>query len=191
MGPDAVTTWLRVTVVNDEGAAFGVPRLLIRRTGGTGTAGAVTWELCYGGLPIATGELGPDQQPVFTEVASFGPSMDGAALTITARSSNGEPCMVEATCVRPARPATRAEATARARWPGVRDQQEPPALRRQFLAGTADVSPGVPAGPGTGPGSRRCVCIYRSSVVLAAFRRRSLRAGPGAAPLSAVPGPSG
>ena len=39
----------RVTVVEDEGATFGVPRLLLRGAPRPVTPGIVTWALRYGG----------------------------------------------------------------------------------------------------------------------------------------------
>jgi hypothetical protein len=191
MDPGAVATWRRVTVVDDENAAFGVPRLLIRGAGGHGPARAVTWQLRYGGLPIAAGELGPDQEPALTEVASILPSMDGAGFTITARSADGELCPVEATCVRPTRPATRAEAAARAQWPDVRNQQEAPGFRRPFLAGTRDVFAGGSPGRGSDTGGQRCVYVYRGFSVLVEYRRRRVRGDAGAAPHQAGPDRSG
>jgi hypothetical protein len=189
MDPGAVATQ-RVTVVEDEDAAFTVPRLLIRSLGGPGPAG-VTWELRYGGLPIASGSLGSGQESSFTEVPSIGAAMDSAGLTITARDGAGETCPIEATCLRPTRPVTRAEATARARWPQLRDQREPPAFRRRFLAETRDVDPGASPGGGPDPGSRKRVCLYRHALVLLAFRRRLLRGDERPAPGPAGPGPAG
>lgn len=173
MDPGTVTTRRQVAVVDDENAAFGVPRLLLRDTGGPGTTGAVTWELCYGGLPIASGSLEGDQEALFTDVAGVQPSMDGAGLTITARREDGAPCEIEAICVRPMRPPTRAEAAARARWPGARNQHETPALRRPFVAEIREALP-VAAGPGIRPGARRRVHVYQHFSALLAYRRRSL-----------------
>lgn len=174
MDQGTVTARRRVTVVDDENATFEVPRLLLRETGGSGTAGAVTWELCYGGLPIATGSLESGREVLFTEVAAVQPSMDSAGFTITARSGDGEPAAIEATCVRPMRPPTRAEATARARWPDARNQRDVPQFRRALLAGTRDVVPAASPGPDAGPGRRR-VCVYQPFPVLLAFRRRLVR----------------
>ncbi len=188
MDHGAIATWRRVRVVDDENAAFGVPRLFIR---GTGSSGAVAWELRYGGLPIAAGDLGPEQEAAFVEVASIQPSMDGAGFTITARSGDGALCPVEATCVRPTRPATRAEATARARWPDVRNQEQAPPFRKPFLAGIRDVSGGVPSGGGSDPGGQRCVCVYHDVSVLLKYRRLRVRGEAGAAPRQAGPDHSG
>lgn len=113
MAPRPAATRHRLTVVEDENAGFGVPRLLLRPTASPGQRRAVTWELCYGGLPVATGSLDPGQDVLFTDVASVQPAMDGSGFTITARYEDGEPCAIEATCVRPVRPPTRAEAAAR------------------------------------------------------------------------------
>jgi hypothetical protein len=184
MDHGAVATRRRVTVVDDENAAFGAPRLFIRGTGGSA---AVAWELCYGGLPVAAGELSPDQEAAFVEVASIQPSMDGAGFTITARSGDGAPCPVEATCVRPARQATRAEATARARWPGAHNQEQAPPFRGPFLAGIRDVFAGVPSGGGSDPGGQRRVCVYHDFSVLLKYRRLRVRGDAGAAPRQAGP----
>jgi hypothetical protein len=184
--PGAIATRRRVTVVEDDNAEFSVPRLVIRAPGGPGLTGTVTWELSYGGLPIAAGSLGPAQEVSFAEVVSIQPSMDSAGLTITARHGDGEDCAIEATCVRPMRPPTRAEATARARWPGARNQRETPQFRRALLAGTRDIT--LPASPGadTDPRSRR-VCVYQPIPVLLEFRRRLVRGEPWAAQRQAAP----
>lgn len=165
----------RVTVVEDENAAFGVARLLLRRAGGPGKGGAVTWELCYGGVPVAAGSHGPDQDVVFTEIASIEPAMDSSGFTITARYADGDQCVIAAVCVRPARPPTRAEATARARWPGARHQQAAPGPGRLFLAGTRDISLPPPASPQGEPGRPRSVRVYQHFSVLLAHRRQIMR----------------
>jgi hypothetical protein len=186
--PDAIATRRRVTVVEDENAEFGVPRLVVRGTGSPGLTGPVTWELSYGGLPIATGALSSDQQARFIEAPSIEPSMDSAGLAIAARYGNGDDCAIEAVCVRPMRPPTRAEATARARWPHPRNQRERPLFRRPFLAGTRDIPR---PDSGTDPGSHWSVCVYQPVSVLLAARRRLQRGEPLAAPQRAGPGSSG
>jgi hypothetical protein len=174
VAPRPVATRHRVTVVEDENAGFGVPRLLLRGIASPGHGGVVTWELCYGGLLVAAGSLGYDQDVLFTDVASVQPSMDSSGLTLTARYQDGEPCPVEATCVRPVRPPTRAEAAARAQWPGTRNQQEAPALRGPLLAETRDVAVPRDAGRGNGRGGRWSICVYQHFSVLLARRRRVL-----------------
>jgi hypothetical protein len=175
VAPRPVATRHRVTVVEDENAGFGVPRLLLRGIASPGHGGVVTWELCYGGLPVATGSLDSGQDVLFTDVASVQPSMDSSGFTLTARYEDGEPCAIEATCVRPVRPPTRAEAAARARWPGTRNQLETPAPRRPFLAETVDIAQRRDAGPGNGRGGHRNICVYQHFSVLLAYRRRLLR----------------
>jgi hypothetical protein len=135
----------------------------------------VTWELRYGGLPVATGSLDSDQDVLFTDVAAVQPAMDSSGLTLTARYEHGEPCAIEATCVRPVQPPTRAEAAARAQWPGTRNQRETPMLRRPFLAETRDVSRRRDASTGSGRGGQRNICIYQHFSVLLAYRRRIVR----------------
>jgi hypothetical protein len=169
-----------VTVVEDENAAFSVPRLLLRGSASPGQEGAVTWELRYGGLTVATGSLDSDQDVLFTDVAEVQPAMDRSGFTLTARYENGEPCAIEATCVRPVQPPTRAEAAARAKWPGTRNQQETPMLRRPFLAETRDISQRRNTGPGNGRGGSRNICIYQHFSVLLAYRRRIMRDRAGA-----------
>jgi hypothetical protein len=164
----------RVTVVADEGAAFGTLRLLLRSAPGRVTPGIVTWELCYGGLPIASGSMSGDQELLFAEIGVVQPDMDSLGLTLIARHEDGQPAAIEATCVRPVPPPTRAEALARAKWAGARDQQEAPVPRRPFLAGAREVLPPVRAGRGGAPRRRR-VCIYQHFSVLLAERRRWLR----------------
>jgi hypothetical protein len=164
-----------VTVVEDENAASGSPRLLLRGTASPGRGGVVTWELCYGGLPVATGSLDSDQDVLFTDVPSVQPAMDSSGFTLTARYEDGEPCAIEATCVRPVRPPTRAEAAARARWPGTRNQVETPTLRRPLLAEIRDIAQRGDTGPGNGRGGSRNICVYQHFSVLLAFRRRLLR----------------
>ncbi|HEY2575731.1 MAG TPA: hypothetical protein VGI74_05435 [Streptosporangiaceae bacterium] len=161
--------------MEDENAALRKPRLLLRGARKPATAGAVTWELCYGGVPIATGALGSGEEVAFTDIDAIEPSMDNAGFSFIARMASGEVPAIEAICVRPARPLTRAERTARAKWAGLRDQPETPAAGRQFLAGTRDVTRTVPAGRGTGTRSR-CVCVYQHFAVLLAGRRRRVRA---------------
>jgi hypothetical protein len=190
MDPGTVAAWRRVTVVDDENATFGVPRLFVRGTGSPGSAPALTWELCYAGLPIAVGELGPDQAPTFTEIASVEPSMDGAGFSIVARFGDGVPCPVEAICVRPMRPTTRAEATARAEWPDVRDQEQAPPFRRPFLAGIRNVSVGG-SSRGSDPRGQRCVYVYYGFSVLLRYRRLRMRGEAGAAPRQAGPDRTG
>jgi hypothetical protein len=160
--PSLVRTPLKL--VEQEHAAPGVPRLQFQ-----GVARAVTWELCYGGLAIATGRLGPEQDGAFADVASIEPVMDGAGLTITARYEDGEPCAIEVTCVRSVRPTTRAEATARERWPGTRDQSDAPELAGRFIAQTREIE--APRS-----GQHRRVCIYQHVSVLLEHRRLHLRA---------------
>jgi hypothetical protein len=159
--PSLVRTTLKI--VEQEHAAPGVPRLQFK-----GVATAVTWELCYGGLAIATGRLAPEHDDAFADVASIEPVMDSSGLTITARYEDGEPCAIEVTCVRPVRPTTRAEATARARWPGMRDQSDAPELAGRFMAQTREID--VPSG------QHRRACIYQHVSVLLEDRRLRLRA---------------
>ncbi len=168
----------RVSVVEDEGAAFGVPRLLLRGAPGPPAPGIVIWELCYGGLPIASGSMSGDQELLFAEIGAMQPDMDSRGLTLIARHADGQPAAVEATCVRPVLPATRAEALARAKWAGARDQHEAPAPRRPFLAEALEALPPVRAGQGGAPRRRR-VCIYQHFSVLLAQRRRLRKGGPG------------
>lgn len=151
-------------VVEQEHAASGVPRLQFKAV-----ARAVTWELCYGGLAIATGRLAPEQGDVLADVASIEPAMDSSGLTITARTEDGEPCAIEVTCVRPVRPTTRAEATARARWPGTRDQPDAPELAERFMAQTREIEAPI-------SGQHRRACIYQHVSVLLEDRRLQLRA---------------
>ena len=134
----------------------------------------MTWELCYGGVPIATGSLGSGEEVAFTDIDAIEPSMDNAGFSFAARTAAGAAVAIEAICVRPARPLTRAESTARAKWAGLRDQQEVPAAGRQFLAATREVTRTVPAGSQTQTRSR-CVCIYQHFAVLLAHRRRRVR----------------
>jgi hypothetical protein len=175
VAPRPVATRHRVTVVEDENAGFGVARLLLRGTASPGHGGAVTWELCYGGLPVATGSLGSGQDVLFTDVASVQPAMDSSGFTLTARYADGEPCAIEATCVRPVRPPTRAEAAARARWSGTRNQVETPALRRPLLAEIREIARRGDAGRGNGRGGHRNICVYQHVSALLAYRRRLLR----------------
>jgi len=133
----------------------------------------VRWEFRYGGLPIATGELGHDTSTLAVQAPSVEPFMDSAGFTITARSEDGRPAAIEATCVRPARRPTRAEAAARAAWPGVRDQDEAPALRRHLVAETRDAYRFLTGEP-AGEVRRRSVCVYYHFSALLARRRRSL-----------------
>src|SRR5262245_44869765 len=151
-------------IVEQEHAAPGVPRLQFK-----GAARAVHWELCYGGLAIATGRLAPEHDDAFADVASIEPMMDSSGLTIMARYEDGEPCAIEVTCVRPVRPTTRAEATARARWPGTRYQSDAPDLARRFMAQTREIE--VPMS-----GQRRRACIYQHVSVLLEERQLHLRA---------------
>jgi hypothetical protein len=146
-----------------------MPQLRFHGAASAQTARAVIWELYYGGLPIATGRLASDQDVSFADVASLAPVMDSSGLTISVRYEDGEPCAIEVSCVRAVRPTTRAEATARMRWPGVRDQPDVPELRRRLLAETRDIhAPGA-------PGRLRCVCIYQPTSVLLEDRRLHLR----------------
>jgi hypothetical protein len=165
----------RVAVVEDEDAAFGVPRLLLRGSASPGREGPVTWELRYGGLPVATGSLDSDQDVSFTDVAAIQPAMDSSGFTLIARYGTGEACAIEATCVRPVQPPTRAEAAARAKWPGTRNQREAPMLRQPFLAETRDISQRRDAGSGNGRGGHRNICIYQHFSVLLAYRHRIAR----------------
>jgi hypothetical protein len=139
-----------------------------------GPAGTVRWEFRYGGLPIASGELSRDTGSLAVQAPSVQPFMDGAAFTISARDEDGRPVAVEATCVRPARPLTRAEAAARAAWPGVRDQDEAPAPRRHLVAETRDAHRFLSAGP-EGEVRHRSVCVYYHFSALLARRRQWLR----------------
>lgn len=140
----------------------------------------MSWELYYGGVPIATGSLGSGEEVAFTDIDAIEPSMDDAGFSFIARTATGEAAAIEAICVRPARPLTRAESTARAKWAGLRDQPEAPAAGRQFLAGTREITRTVPAGPQTGGRAAtqirsRCVCVYQHVAVLLAHRRRRVR----------------
>jgi hypothetical protein len=155
-------------IVEQEHAAPGVPRLQFKGVA-RGVARPVIWELWYGGLAIATGRLAPEQDDAFADVASIEPVMDSSGLTITARYEDGEPCAIEVTCVRPVRPTTRAEATARARWPGTRDQPDAPELARRFMARTREIE--APRS-----GQHRRACIYQDVSVLLEDRRLHLRA---------------
>jgi hypothetical protein len=159
-------------IVEQEHAAPGVPRLQfqgVARGVARGVVRAVTWELCYGGLAIATGRLAPEQDDAFADVASIEPGMDSAGLTLTTRYEDGEPCAIEVTCVRPVRPTTRAEATARARWPGTRDQPDAPELAGRLVAQTREIE--APRS-----GQHRRACIYQHVSVLLDDRRLHLRA---------------
>ncbi len=187
MGPQPAQARQRVTVVEDENAALRKPRLLLRGSGKRAalhspdahpaaphSPDVVTWQLCYGGVPIATGSLGSGEEVAFTDIDAIEPSMDSAGFSFVARTATGEAAAIEAICVRPPRPPTRAESTARAKWAGLRDQQEIPAAGRQFLAGTREVTRTVPAGSQTQTRSR-CVCVYQHVAVLLAHRRRRVR----------------
>ena len=165
---------MRVTVVEDGNGALRKPRLLLRGARDPASMGAVTWELRYGGVPIATGSLGSGEEVAFTDIDAIEPSMDSAGFSFTARTATGESAAIEAICVRPARMVTRAESTARAKWAGLRDQPEVPATGRQFLAGIRDVTRTVQAGSQTETRSRS-VCIYPYFAVLLAHRRRRVR----------------
>jgi hypothetical protein len=162
--PALVQTTLKI--VEQAHAAPGVPRLQFR-----GVARALTWELCYGGLAIATGRLAPEQADAFADVASIEPGMDSSGLTITARYEDGEPCAsaIDVTCVRPVRPTTRAEATARARWPGTRDQPDAPEIAGRFMVQTREIEAPM-------SGQHRRACIYQHVSVLLEDRRLHLRA---------------
>jgi hypothetical protein len=162
-------------VVADEDAAFGVPRLLLRRSSGPAEPGTVTWELRYGGHLVASGSMSGDQEVLSTEIGSIQPDVDSVGLTLTARYGGGRAAAVEATCVRPVPPATRAEAMARANWPGARDQPEVPELRRPLLAEAREIFPPVRAAGPDGTPRRRRVCIYQHVSVLLAQRRRRMR----------------
>jgi hypothetical protein len=134
----------------------------------------VTWELCYGGVPVATGSLGSDQEVSFTDIDAIEPSMDSSGFTFTAWHEDGRLSAIEAVCIRPGMPPTRAEATARAKWSGARNQQEAPSFRRFFLAGTEDAV--LPAFPDPHAGERqRSVCVYQHFSRLLTHRRRQLR----------------
>jgi hypothetical protein len=187
MDPEVLAARQRVRVVDDEKATFSVPRLLIRGAEGLELAGPLSWDLCYGGLPIAAGELGLDRDLAFIEVASIEPAMDSAGLSIAVRLGDGAPCLVEAICVRPMRPMTRAEATARAKWPDVRNQGKAPPFRRPFLAGIRKV--GAAGSPDGDPdqGDQRCVYLYCECSVLLEYRRRRMQGEAGAAPGQAGP----
>jgi len=174
MDPRPVVLPRRVTVVEEESAGSGISRLLLSVTRDGGPAGAVTWEFRYGGLPIATGELCQDASTVAVQAPSVEPFMDSAGFTITASDEEGRPAAIEATCVRPARPPTRAEAAARAAWPGVRDQDGAPPLRQHLVAETQDAYRFLSAGP-AGEARRRSVCVYYHFSALLARRRRWLR----------------
>lgn len=165
-GPALVRNAL--TIVEQEHAAPGVPRLQFKGVARAG-ARAVTWELCYGGLAIATGRLAAEHDDAFADVAAVEPAMDSSGLTITARYDDGEPCAIEVTCMRPVRPTTRAEATARARWPGTRDQSDAPELAGRFMAQIREIE--VPSS-----GRHRRACIYQHVSVLLEHRRLHLRA---------------
>jgi hypothetical protein len=161
-------------VVEEESAGPGISRLLLSLARDGGPAGTVRWEFCYGGLPIATGELSQNTGTLAVQAPSVQPFMDSAGFTITARDENGRPAAIEATCVRLARPPTRAEAVARAAWPGVRDQDGAPAPRRHLVAETCDAHRFLSAGP-EGESRHRSVCVYYHFSALLARRRRSLR----------------
>ena len=167
----------RVTVVEEESAGPGISRLLLSLARGGGPAGTVRWEFRYGGLPIATGQLSRDTGSLAVQAPSVQPFMDSAGFTITARDEDGRPVAIEAACVRPARPPTRAEAAARAAWPGLRDQDEAPELRQHLVAETRDAHCFLPAGP-EGEARHRSVCVYYHFSALLARRRRSLRKPP-------------
>ena len=192
MDPRSVVLPQRVTVVEDERAAPGISRLLLSLAGGDGPAGVVRWEFRYGGLPIATGELSRGTGSLAVQAPSVQPFMDSAGFTITGRDEDGRPAAIEATCVRPARPPTRAEAAARAAWPGVRNQDGAPPLRQHLVAETQDAYRFLPAGP-AGAARRRSVCVYYHFSALLARRRRWLRQPPPpqAAPPQAGQGQAG
>lgn len=164
--PSLVRTTLKI--VEQEHAAPGVPRLQFKGVA-KGVARPVTWELCYGGLAIATGRLASEQAEPFADVASIEPVMDSSGLTLTARYEDGEPCAIEVTCVRPVRPTTRAEATARARWPGTRDQSDAPEIAGRFMAQIREIEAPM-------SGRHRRACIYQHVSVLLEDRRLHLRA---------------
>jgi len=135
----------------------------------------VTWELRYGGYPVASGSMSGDQEILSTEIGPIRADMDSVGLTLTACYGDGRTAAVEATCVRPVPPATRAEAMARANWPGARDQPGVPTLRRPLLAEAREIFPPVRAAGPDGVPRRRRVCIYQHVSVLLAQRRRRLQ----------------
>jgi hypothetical protein len=127
-----------------------------------------------------------DQEVLSAELDSIQPAMDSVGLTLTARYGDGRPAAVEAICLRPVLPLTRAEAMARANWPGARDQPEVPGPRRPLLVGARGIFPPVRAADPVGAPRRRRVCIYQHFSVLLAQRRRRLRERRPAPPQRAV-----
>jgi hypothetical protein len=164
----------QVTLVEDEGTSLAVPRLFLRPAPGPAAPGTVTWELRYGGLAIASGSMSGDQELVSAEIDAIQPDMDSRGLTLVAWRANGQPAAVDATCIRPVLPPTRAEALARAKWAGARDQPGAPVPRRPFLAESREALPPVRADRGGTPRRRR-VCVYQHFSVLLVERRRRLR----------------
>jgi hypothetical protein len=153
-----------MNVVEDEDPAFRTPRLFLRAGAGAQAPEVISWELRYGGLPIAAGSLRRDQEASFTEVASVDPAMDSSGLSLVARDEDGRPTAVEVICVRPVRRPTSVEAAARTRWKNVRDQPEAPALGQRLVAERQEVRPGG-----------QSVCVYLAPPALLARRRWWLR----------------
>jgi hypothetical protein len=165
--------------LEDERAAA---RLSVRRLyhAGAGSAGSISWELCYGGFPIASGIIARGESTLSTDVPALEAWMDDFALTLVAWAENGEPVSVEATCRRTRHRMTRAEATARSLWPGAREQLEGPKRGEARVAARRLVS--VPdavrdARPSRPPGVRRVV-VYQDVHQLLAHRISRLQKAP-------------
>jgi hypothetical protein len=174
---DAKSGTSRPVIEHLDGAPV-VARVSVRRPHGTGAGavGSVSWELCYGDVPIAGAVIGIGEAALAIDVPMLEPWMDDVALSVTAWSETGDPVPVEATCARAARRLTSAEATARAVRPGLRSQLEVPQRGEAFVAEQRMLL--VPRPPAPSPNQQRAarsVVLYQDVHRLLAHRRERLR----------------
>lgn len=156
------TSWTTgsIEVVEDPDWLSGMPRLVVR-------APAVLprparWALSYQGMPLRTGAVAAGEQVSVERLPELEPWMDSRALRLQSETQ------LQATCLRPCPPRTRAERKADEEHPGLVDQIEVPVRGNHRVVGRWPVQ--------DGESERPCaVVVYQDWSELLRERRQRMR----------------
>jgi predicted DCC family thiol-disulfide oxidoreductase YuxK len=150
-----------VETVEDPDWTAGTPRLIIRAP--SVTTRPVRWVLCFERVALRTSAVAPGEQVSVASVPELEPWMDSDALRLYCEAG------VQATCIRPLRPRTRAEHKAAEEYPSLVDQGVVPVRGGHRVIGTRSVTDGA--------SGRACeVVVYQDWSELLRERTQHLRA---------------
>lgn len=110
----------RLRIEHPEAAPAPAVLTVGRPDGKAGLDASVLFELCYGGVAVASGRLMAGEAEVTLAVPGLTDWMDDWALSVRAWSTDGTPIPVDARCRRGKHRSTGAERKARSAWPGLK-----------------------------------------------------------------------